>query len=81
MTLHDALHRWQDTAFKSVDDLYRALDEVAALVAVELPQGGHWRQIAIYFVTLNSGIRQKAGVHPIYFEGPARQLERALDGV
>lgn len=79
MQLQDTITRWQDTALKSSEDLYGSLEAVGDLVIAELPQGGYWRQIAIYFLMLNSGIRQRAGVHPIYFDGSARKLERMLN--
>lgn len=79
MELQEAIARWQDTALKSPEDLYGPLEAVGNLVVAELPQGGYWRQIAIYFLILNSGIRQRAGVHPIYFDGAVKKLERMLD--
>lgn len=78
MATHDLICRWQMTALKPTDDLYSNLDAVAKLILAESKEGGYWRDITTYFVILNSGIRQRAGVHPIYFSGPVRELESSL---
>lgn len=79
--VHEAIARWQCNQLEKPEDVLAPLAKVRELLTAELKADAkRWREVAIYFVMLESGIRQSMGVHLVHAMDATRELENLIRG-